>query len=471
LGNGITKVGSFATSLVLARLLVPDDFGVYAVALAATQFVIHINDVGLIPATIQWRGKLEEMAPTAATLAAFFSFVVYAGFWFTAPWFAQFSGVPEATPVIRVFTATILIDGITAVRSAYLLRTFQQRRYVLANAAGIVANAVVAIGMAFAGAGAMALASGQLASSLATGTLVFLWAGLPIKVGVNWAIARRLLAYGIPLAASLGVEAILEQSDKVIVGRLMGAGVLGFYLLAMSISSWAPGMIGTAIRFVSLPGFARLSERDEGSLSKGVASSLPLLVLAMVPIAVLVAVMATPTIRFLYGVKWLPAAEPLRFLMILMIVRMVTGLCMDILMSTGATKWTLLINVGWTVIAIPALWFGTRAGSAVGAAIAHAVVGVLIAIPLAATALHRVGVRLRPIGRRMIRPLLAGVLAGVVTLLLDRALSGSNAFVQLAVAGTTGLLVYLATAIPRKDLRVWIAAVRSTKAPLNPAAG
>jgi hypothetical protein len=63
------------------------------------------------------------------------------------------------------------------------------------------------------------------------------------------------------------------------------------------------------------------------------------------------------------------------------------------------------------------------------------------------------------------------VLAGVVTLLLDRALSGSNAFVQLAVAGTTGLLVYLATAIPRKDLRVWIAAVRSTKAPLNPAAG
>src|SRR4051794_36944003 len=73
LGNLLAKVGSFATTLVLARLLVPHDYGVYAVALAATQFVIHINDVGLIPATIQWRGKLEEMAPTAATLAASFS--------------------------------------------------------------------------------------------------------------------------------------------------------------------------------------------------------------------------------------------------------------------------------------------------------------------------------------------------------------------------------------------------------------
>jgi PST family polysaccharide transporter len=471
LGTAIIKVGSFATSLVLARLLVPHDFGVYAVALAAMQLVIHVNDVGLIPATIQWRGKLDDMAPTAATIAAFFSLVVYVGFWFMAPSFAHLSGVPEATPVIRLFTATILVDGITSVRSAYLLRTFQQRRYVLANAAGIVANAAVAIGLSLLGAGAMALASGQLASSLVTGVLVFVWAALPIRVGVDWRIARKLMAYGVPLAVSLGVEAILEQSDKVIVGRLMGAGALGFYLLAMSISNWTPGLIGSAVRFVSLPSFARLSERDEDTLSKGVTTSLPLLFLVTVPIAVLIAVMATPTIEFLYGAKWLPAAEPLRFLMILMVVRMVTGLCMDILMSTGATKWTLLINLGWVIIAIPALWFGTKAGGTEGTAIAQALVGILVAIPLAAVALHRVGVRLVPLGRRMIRPLLAGALAGVVAYLLDQALLGFNAFVQLAIAGTTGLLVYLVTAISREDLRVWISAIRSTKAPVDPAAG
>ena len=468
LGNVVTRIGSFATSLVLARLLVPHDFGVYAVALAAMQLVIHVNDLGLVPATIQWRGRLEDMAPTAATLAASFSLLVYAGFWFAAPSFAHLSGIPEATPVIRLFTATILVDGITAVRSAYLLRTFQQRRYVLANGAGIVANAVVAIGLSLAGAGAMALASGQLASSLTTGVLVFVWAKLPIRIGIDRVVARKLMAYGVPLAASLGVEAVLEQSDKVVVGRVMGAGVLGFYLLAVSISSWAPGIIGSAIRFVSLPGFARLSERDEDSLTRGVASSLPLLVLAMVPIAVLIAVLAGPTIAFLYGVKWQPAAEPLRFLMILMVVRMVTGLCMDILMSTGATKWTLLINVGWVVIAIPALWFGTKAGGIKGTAIAHAVVGMLIAIPLAAVSLHRVGVRLRPLGRRMIRPLLAGALAGVVAFLLDQMLVGFSAFVQLAIAGNAGLIVYLISAIPPKDLRAWLSAVRSTKATTSP---
>lgn len=460
LGNGITKIGSFATTLVLARLLMPHDYGVYAVALAAMQFVIHINDVGLIAATIQWRGKLEDMAPTAATLAALFSLLIYVGFWFAAPSFAHLSGIPEATPVVRLFTATILIDGITAVRSAYLLRTFQQGRYVLANAAGVVANAVVAVGLAIAGGGAMALASGQLASSLTTGVLVFIWAGLPIKIGIDWAIARKLLAFGVPLAASLGVGSILEQSDKVIVGRAMGAGVLGFYALALSISSWAPGMIGTAIRIVSLPGFARLSERDEDSLSKGVTSTLPLLVLAMTPIAVLIGVLAVPTIALLYGPKWLPAAEPLRFLMILMVVRMVTGLCEDILMSTGKTKWTLFVNTGWLIVAIPSLWFATKADGAEGTAIAHAAVGVLVAIPLAAFAVHRVGVSLGPLGRRMIRPLIAGAVAGVVALLIDHALLGYNAFVQLAVAGTVGLVVYVVAAVPMDDLRLWIAAIR-----------
>jgi O-antigen/teichoic acid export membrane protein len=463
MGNAATKVASFATALVLARLLVPHDYGTYAVALAATQFVIHINDVGLIPATIQWRGKLEEMAPTAATLAGFFSLVVYVGFWFAAPPFAAFSGVPEATPVIRLFTLTILVDGFTAIRSAYLLRTFQQRRYVMANMAGIVANAAVAISLAVAGAGPMSLAGGQLASSLATGTLVMIWAGLPLRVGVDFAIAKRLMAYGIPLTAGLGVESVLEQADKVIVGRVMGATVLGFYLLAFSVSSWAPGMIGSAIRYVSLPGFARLSEKDSDTLSSGVQRAVPLLVIGLVPIAVLIGLLAEPTVHFLYGTKWAPAAGPLRFLMILMVVRMLYGIGMDILMSTGATKWTLFLNLGWLVAVVPALWLGTRFGGGQGAAIAQAIVGVLVAMPLTVIALQRSGVRLAPIAPRLVRPLVAGALAGGFTILVLYLLGPRPPFLQLALAGTGGLLVYLATAVHRRELRGWLVALRARR--------
>lgn len=459
LGNVVSKIGSFATTLVLARLLVPHDYGVYAIALAATQFVIHINDLGLIPATIQWRGRLEDMAATASTIAGGFSLVVYVGFWFAAPWFSHLSGVPEAVPVVRLFTATILVDGITAVRSAYLLRTFQQNKYIQANIAGIVANGAVSVALAAAGAGPMALAGGMLASSLTTGTLVFYWARLPLQVGINGPVARKLLAYGIPLTVSLGVESILEQADKVIIGRVMGATILGFYVLALSISSWAPGLIGSAIRYVSLPGFARLSEKDSNSLDRGAQQTITLLVIGLIPIAVLFAVLAEPTIAFLYGTKWLAAAQPLRFLMVLMVVRMLYGIGMDLLMSTGATRATLLVNIGWAAAIIPALWAGARFDGARGAAIAQAVIGLLVALPLVLVTLRRAGVRLAPIAPLLVRPLLAGALAAAVTLLLHLVL-GRNAFVQLSIAGTGGLLAYLATAVSPADWRTWLAAMR-----------
>jgi hypothetical protein len=132
-------------------------------------------------------------------------------------------------------------------------------------------------------------------------------------------------------------------------------------------------------------------------------------------------------------------------------------------MSTGATRWTLLINVGWGASLIPALWVGTNIDGGRGAAVAQAAVGLLVAMPLAVFALHGAGVRLTPIARRLVRPTVAGAIAGSAALALQ-AVAGSNAFIQLSVAGTTGLLVYVAIAVPRAELRTWLTAMRPKEA-------
>jgi Polysaccharide biosynthesis protein len=77
IGAASTRLGGLALGMVLARLLTPEDFGLYAIALSAMYFVMHVNDVGIIAATVQWRGRLEQMAPTATTLALAFSVVIY----------------------------------------------------------------------------------------------------------------------------------------------------------------------------------------------------------------------------------------------------------------------------------------------------------------------------------------------------------------------------------------------------------
>src|SRR5688572_18299736 len=264
LGTIVLKLGSFAMALVLARLLEPEHFGAYAVALAATHFAMNVNDLGLISAAVQWRGRLEEMAPTGATMALGFSVLLYGVFWFGADEFARLAGDPQAAGVVRVLTITILIDGVTAVSAGALMRRFQQDKLTQANGAGFAVTATVTIALAATGAGAYSFAWGQVCGGVVTGVLFIVWSGLPRRFGFDRAVAKRLLVFGLPLAASLGVEAGVMNADYIIVGNALGAVALGFYLMAFNISSWVPGIVSTAVRYVSVAGFARLSEKESG---------------------------------------------------------------------------------------------------------------------------------------------------------------------------------------------------------------
>ena len=452
LGTLGSKVGSFAMGLVLARLLAPADFGTFAIALAATAVLMRINDVGLIAATVQWRGRLEDMAPTAATMAAVFATAIYGVFWFAAPAFSAASGDRAAASVVRLLALTIIIDGVTAVRSGALMRGFQQDKLTLANACGLVVNAAVSIPLAAGGAGAFSFAWGQLGGAFVTGIVIFVSGKVPMRLGFDRAVARKLMRFGVPLAASLFVEAILLNVQFAIVGKISGAIALGFFLLAYNVSSWAQTTLGMAIRYVSVAGFSRLSEQNDEALSTGVQRSMPLLVTIVAPIVALTSVLSGPMITLLYGSRWDPAAPVLQVLVVLTLVRMVTGLASDALMGAGATRATLWMNLGWAVALVPTLWWATKLDGIQGAAYAQSGIGLLVAIPLAAIALHRVGVALAPIGPALVRPLLGAALAAVVALLVARA-AGPHSFVQLAAAGTAGLLAYIPVAVPLDELR------------------
>ncbi len=462
-GTMASKVGSFAMGLVLARLLSPADFGTFAIALAATAILMRINDVGLIAATVQWRGKLEDMAPTAAGMAAVFGVVLYGLFWWGAPAFASASGNPDAAPVVRLLALVIVIDGVTAVRSGALMRRFQQNKLTVANAAGLVVNAIVSISLAVSGAGAFSFAWGQLGGAFVTGILVFVFGRVPVRVGFDREVARKLMRFGVPLAASLFVEAILLNVQFAVVGKIAGSVALGFFLLAYNVASWAQTTLGMAIRYVSVAGFSRLSERDDDALAAGVQRSMPLLVTVVAPIVALTSVLSGPLVGLLYGSRWSAAAPVLQVLVFLTLVRMVTGLAGDVLMGAGATWSTLWVNAGWAIALIPTLWWATEMSGIEGAAWAQSGVGLLVAIPLSAYALHRIGIALTPIGPPLVRPVLAALLAGPVALLVAR-VTGPHMFVQLAVGGVAGLAVYLPVAVPRDDLRLLLAPLRRRSA-------
>ncbi|MFI7637461.1 oligosaccharide flippase family protein [Nonomuraea sp. NPDC049400] len=452
LGNLATKAGSFVMGLILARLLAPGDFGVYAVALAATAFVMSVKDLGIMVATIQWRGKLEEMAPTATVLSFLSAMGLYAVFWVGAPAFAELAGTAQATPVVRLLTSVIIVEGFTAVRAATLIRRFEQDKLTLAIGIGFAVNAVVAIALAANGAGAFSFAFGQVAQSVVTGVIVFFAARLPVRLGVDRAIAVKLLKFGLPSAAGIGLESVLLNAGYIVVGDMLGHVWLGYYLLAFNVSSWVPGLIGTAVRNVTIPGFSRLAEHTSEALSEGVRRSAPLLLTAILPFAVVMSVLAHPLVSFLYGDKWDQAAGVLRWLALVMVIRMLLSLALDILSAQGDTRATVWMNLGYGAALIPALIAGTHLQGIRGAAIGQVAASLFVALPVAAYFLHRAGVRLAPVLPTLVRPLLAGLAAAGATALVSRTVEG-NALVQLVLAGGAGLIMYVLLAVPLRQLR------------------
>ncbi|GAA1013575.1 hypothetical protein Aple_087780 [Acrocarpospora pleiomorpha] len=452
LGNLVMKAGSFVMGLILARLVAPGEFGVYAVALAATNIVMVIKDLGIMAATIQWRGSVEEMAPTATLLNLFSATALYGAFWVGAPFYAAAAGSPDATPVVRLLTAVILVEAITAVRTGVLLRRFQQDKSSMAILAGFVVNAALAISLAAAGAGPYSFAWGQVSAAVVTGILVLFWAKMPFRVGFDRPVAGRLLRFGLPSAAGIGLETLLVNVGYVIVGNIMGEEPLGYYMLAFNVSSWVPGLVGSAIRQVSLAGFSRLAEGEDDELSRGVQSSVTLLFSGVLPLALLMGALAHQIVFVLYGPVWDQSAGVLRFLALLMLVRMLTSFALDILNGQGATRATVWMNIGYGVVMVPAVIACTHLDGIRGAAIGQAGAALLVALPLAVVAVNRTGITLKPILPALIRPLLGGLALLAVALPLAY-LTAGNPFVSLALAGGAGLATYVALVVPYEKIR------------------
>ena len=122
----LAKLSTIGIGIALARILGPQSFGTFAVALVALMAVLSFNELGVSLAIVRWPGDPREIAPTVVTLAVGSSAVIYAGCWFAAPWFAAAMGDPAAAGVVRVLAVSVIISGLVATPVGMLQRKFRQ---------------------------------------------------------------------------------------------------------------------------------------------------------------------------------------------------------------------------------------------------------------------------------------------------------------------------------------------------------
>ncbi len=222
LGQIFTRVGVFASGIVLARLLAPIDMGEVAAALVVVNIILAINELGVIPALVRWTGDLREAAATATTIAVVNSVAMYGVAFFVAPMVSSLTNTPGSIWVIRIMSLSVLVDGLIAVPLAMLFRQIRVIPQVLCESAGMAVYIAVSIGLASTGVDANAIAWGRALGALATGALMLSVSWWPARPAFNRQVASELLRFGMPLAVSAAVFEGVMSVDYLIVGRELG---------------------------------------------------------------------------------------------------------------------------------------------------------------------------------------------------------------------------------------------------------
>lgn len=437
------RATTFVTGIVVARLVAPEQVGVFVVALTVQVIVISASELGMGSAIARMTDGVDRAGPTAVTLAVTSSAVLTAALFLASGGIATWFGVPEATWPLRVMSLTILCAGLATVANGLLLREFAGKQRFVAESGNTAVGTAVLIVLLLVGWGAMALAVGRLAGQLTSTIALLLLAPRRYRPGFNRAQARRLIGFGLPLvgASTLGFATV--NVDNVAVGRIAGPAQLGPYALAFNVASWPFTIFTSMINAVALPAFAQVDGVD---LRRRVRRTLEAVAAVTVPAGALLATLAEPLVLALYGSAWTVAVAPLAVLAGLGVIRAPMDVLGNLIIARGHTRVFLAMQAVVLICTVLAMPTFVLSWGAVGAAWALGLISVAVVGPLVLlVSVRLLGMPLRMIAGAVARPFLAAPAVVAVAWGVAHVLGGGlSPWLVLLFAGTAGAAAYVA---------------------------
>jgi PST family polysaccharide transporter len=439
--NLLLRLANILLTAVVAHILSPHDFGVFAVALTAYSIVMSIGELGVSACLIRADLDIDKLAPTVATVSVLSSAIIAAAMAAFASPIADALGSAAAAAPIRVMSLAVLLVGVFAVPSSQLVRDFKQDKIFLSNAISFVPSTVLLIILAKSGSGAMAFAWSRVVGQFVAGCVLIVAAPRHYRPGFARSALSILFRFGLPLAGANFVNYILLNVDYAFVGHLLGAAVLGTYVLAFNVASWPSSILGAVINSVSMPAFSRV-KHDPNLLKTSIATSVRGVSLIVLPMCGIMIALAHPLVLTLYGAKWAESANVLTVLALYGAVSIICLLFANMLAGLGRSKFLLAIQLVWLCALVPAMALGVHLDGIVGAAYAHIAIIFPIVLPSYLLALKRVtGVHLIALGKAVLPALLASVVAALAAAVA--ASRFTSPLIQLIAGCAAGGAVYV----------------------------
>jgi O-antigen/teichoic acid export membrane protein len=435
-----SRLLQFGTTLLLARIIAPDQFGALAIAVTVQALVLNLVELGVTADLARGDGDPRLLAPTIFTIAAANGIFVTLLMWTTAGPVAAAFGDPTAAPVVQILSITVLLSSFASVPTTMLWRDFLQKRRFIVELSALLVTVILVVPLALFGLGALAIAWSRVGGTLVS--TVGYWIATPRRFlpGWNSAIAVRVLRIGLPLAAANILALIVLNVDYFFVGRHLGATALGLYSIAFSLAALPSGVFTSIVRTFAVPVFGRL--HATGDLAAASGRIMRAMAWAAFPVSAMIAGLGTPLLVSLYGERWSAAGSALIGLGVFGAARVITEVLADVCVGAGRTGGLFWAQIVWVLALVPTMYFLTAAWGISGAGAAHALVTWIIVIPAYLIAVKSAaGIRVSDLLTPMGLPLIAAIIAGVVAWWTSSLLNGS--WGSLALGAGSGLACYL----------------------------
>lgn len=369
-----SQVMSWLSTIVVARVLAPSDYGLVAMATAFLGLVALVNEFGLGSAIVMVRTLRQEQVAQLNSLALLLGLGGFVVACAAAIPVALFYDAPDLPWVVVVLGGTFLTAGLCSVPNAILEKALRFKTLAFIEGGQSFANAMFTVTLALLGFGYWALVLGGLAGGIITAVVVMSIAGAPFA-WPNRHVLKDVLSLSWHLLASRVFWYIASTADVLIAGRFLGQAALGAYSFALTLANIPMEKVTTLVNRVS-PAFYSAVQTDHPALRRYVLGLTEGLALVTFPAAFGLALVSKEFVLLVLGEKWEATIVPLGVLAVYAAVRSVSTLLAPILFVTGGARFG-MINGLWALGVLP---LGFYVGSFWG--IAGIAVAWLVAHPL-----------------------------------------------------------------------------------------
>jgi len=329
-----TRALTFTRTIILARLLSPNDFGLMGIAFLALSTLQTFSETGVNAALIYKKENTKEELDVAWTIRFLRSLLIGSILFLSAPYIASFFKNEQATSIIRFIALGQVFYGLSNIAIIRFQKEIEFHKYFLFSICSTIPEVIIAIWAAIVFKSVWALVIGYLAGAIANCIFSYVFCPFKPRFSLSGIHVRGLLGYGKWIWASTIIIFLITQGDDIFVGKFLGAAALGLYQLAYRISNLPATEISHVIARIAFPAYVKVRD-DVEKLGRLYWNFFENVFLFSLYTVVLILLFSEHFVLTFLGSKWKPMISSLKVLAIYGGIR-----------SIGATNGTFYNAIG-----------------------------------------------------------------------------------------------------------------------------